>query len=398
MSPNSFNQIATVTSMNVRNISRRWGSSSVAVVGVACVVGVFIGVLSMAAGFQRTMLNADSPDSLLFMRAGATSEMSSGLSQEQTQLIGALPAIALDGGQKLTSAELFVVADLSKKDSATPANVTLRGVQDAAFKVRDGVKLRAGRRFQSGTNELIVGIGAERQFANLTLGSKVKLGQAEWTVVGTFEARGGLAESELWCNDKALQAAYRRGNSYQSVRARMSGADALPRIKAAMQADLGLAGIDVRRESDYLAEQSAPLTSLIVSVGYPLAVVMALGAIFGAINTMYTSVSMRTREIATLRALGFGRLPVVVSTVAESLVLALAGSVIGAAVAYLVFNGYTVSTLNSASFSQVVFDFAVTPALVEKGVVMALIIGLFGALFPAMRAVRLPVAAALRER
>ncbi|MES2672797.1 MAG: ABC transporter permease [Pseudomonadota bacterium] len=396
MTFNSFTQIFIITWMNLRNIPQRLGTSAVAVFGVACVVGVFTGVLSMAAGFERTMRNAGSPDTAIVLRAGATSEMSSGLDYETTQQVANLPGVAKDEAGSISSAELFVVVDIAKRATNSSANVPLRGVQPEAFKVRHTFKIIAGRNFEPGKNELIVGRGAQKQFANLDVGSKIKLGQTEWDVVGLFESGGGVAESELWCDAKILQAAYRRGNSYQTIRLQLTSPAALKELKSAIAADPKF-NLDVQLESEYLAAQSEPLSKFIKIVGYPLAILMAIGAIFGAINTMYTSVSTRTREIATLRAIGFGALPVAISTLVESLVLSFLGGIIGSIVVYLVFNGYTVSTLNFASFSQVVFDFAVTPQLLVQGVIFAAVIGFIGGIFPAFRAAYLPVATALRE-
>jgi len=393
---NWFAQIFIISVMNLRNITQRAGASLVAVFGVACVVSVFVGVLSMATGFQRTMANAGSPDTVIFMRAGATSEMSSGLSYEQTQLVEKLPGIAKDDDRPLSSAELFVVVDLAKKATNSSANVSLRGVQPAAFKVRDKVTIIEGRNFEPGKNELIVGRSSQKQFANLEVGKTIKFGQTEWHIVGVFSAGGGLAESEIWCDAKILQGTYRRGNSYQTIRAKIESPASVAQLQTALAADPRFI-VDVKLEADYLAEQSEPLSKFITSIGYPLAILMALGAIFGAINTMYSSVSTRTREIATLRALGFGAFPVAFSTLVESLVLALVGGVIGSVAVYFIFNGYTVSALNFSSFSQVVFDFAVTPALIKQGVLMAIFIGFIGGLFPAYRAANLPVATALRE-
>jgi len=393
---NWLTQIIIVSVMNLRNIGQRLGTSLVAIFGVACVVGVFIGVLSMAAGFQRTMTSATSDDAVIIMRSGATSEMSSGISYEQSQLVANMPGIKKEDDTPLTSAELFVVVDISKKSTNSSANVSLRGVQGGAFKVRDNFKIVGGRNFEPGKNELIVGRAAQKQFNNLALGSSIKFGQTVWQVVGVFEAGGSLAESELWCDAKILQAIYRRGNSFQAIRAKLENTKALDTLKDAIAADPKLT-LDVRLESEYLAEQSAALSTFIKVIGYPLAMIMALGAIFGAINTMYTSVSTRTREIATLRALGFGAFPVAVSTLFESLVLAFIGGAIGSVIVYFLFNGYTVSTLNFSSFSQVVFDFAVTPALLKQGVIFAAVIGFIGGLFPAIRAARLPVATALRD-
>lgn len=393
---NGLTQILVITLMNLRNLPQRLGTSSVAVFGVACVVGVFIGVLSMATGFQRTMVNSGAEDVVILMRAGATSEMSSGMGYDQTQLIANLPGIAKHETQPLSSPELFVVVDVPKRSTDSSANVPLRGVEPMAFAVRDSFKIIKGRNFEPGKNELIVGRGAQQQFSNLNVGSSIKFGQTEWQVVGLFEAGGGLAESEIWCDAKILQNAYRRGNSYQTVRVKLEHKNAFDAFKAAVAGDPKF-NLDVQREKDYLSAQAEPLSQFIKVVGYPLAIIMALGAIFGAINTMYTSVSNRTREIATLRALGFGSIPVAVSTLVESLVLALVGGVIGSLVVYLIFNGYTVSTLNFASFSQVVFDFAVTPELLLQGVIFAIVIGLIGGFFPAIRAARMPVATALRE-
>ncbi len=393
---NGIAQIILITLMNLRNLPQRMGTSSVAVFGVACVVGVFIGVLSMASGFQRTMVNAGSDDVLMLLRAGATTEMNSGLGYDQTQLIANLPGIAKQDGQPLSSPELFVIVDVPMRNKDASANAPLRGVEPMAFSVRKQFNIVEGRNFEPGKNELIVGRGAQTQFANLNVGSVVKFGQTEWNVVGVFESGGGLAESEIWCDAKILQNAYRRGNSYQIVRVKLEDKNGFAAFKEAIAADPKL-NLDVKRETEYLAEQSEPLSKFIKMIGYPLAMLMALGAIFGAVNTMYTSVSNRTREIATLRALGFGATPVAISTLVESLVLAITGGIIGSVIVYFVFNGYTVSTLNFASFSQVVFDFAVTPDLLVQGVMFATVIGFIGGFFPAIRAARLPVAAALRE-
>lgn len=393
---NSLSQIAIITAMNLRNLPQRLGTSSVAIFGVACVVGVLIGVMSMASGFQRTMISAGSPTMALVMRSGSTSELNSGLSYEQTQLIGNSPGVQREDGQPIASAELYVIVDLLKRTTLSSANVPLRGVEANAFKVRDNVEIIAGRNFELGKNELIVGRGAQGQFANLDVGSTIKFGPTEWTIVGIFEAGGGLSESELWCDVRILQDAYRRGNSFQSVRVKLTSSAALDEFKAALAANPQL-DMDAQLETDYLSAQAKPVTQFIKAIGYPVAILMALGAIFGAVNTMYASVSTRTREIATLRALGFGSIPVAFSTLFESLVLSLIGGALGSLVVFLLFNGYSVSTLNFSSFSQVVFDFAVTIDLLVQGVIAAAIIGILGGFFPAVRAARLPVATALRE-
>lgn len=393
---NGLSQIGIITMMNLRNLPQRIGTSSVAVFGVACVVGVLIGVMSMASGFQRTMTNAGSTTTAIVMRTGATSELNSGISYEQSQLIANAPGIQRADGEPIASPELFVIVDLLKRATQSSANVPLRGVGSNAFTVRDSVKIVEGRNFEAGRNELIVGRGAHSQFANLDVGSTIKFGPTEWTVVGIFTAGGGLAESELWCDSRILQNAYRRGNSFQSVRVKLTSTEALSELKTAIASNPQLE-MDAQLETDYLAAQAEPISMFIKAVGYPVAVLMALGAIFGAVNTMYASVSTRTREIATLRALGFGSFPVAFSTLFESLVLSLIGGAIGSLIVFLLFNGYSVSTLNFSSFSQVVFDFAVTADLLIQGVFFAAIIGIIGGLFPAIRAARLPVATALRE-
>jgi putative ABC transport system permease protein len=283
------------------------------------------------------------------------------------------------------------------RDGGNPANVPLRGVQQHSFTVRDNVRIVEGRNFQEGQNELIVGRAAQGKFAGLNVGDSIKFGQSEWRIVGAFEDNGSVSESELWCDVRILQQAYRRGNSFQSVRVKLNTPQALDEFKKALASDPRLAIVGVQSEKDYYSVQSEGMTKFIKAVGYPLAILMAIGAVFGALNTMYASVSARTREIATLRALGFGNLSVICATVVESMLLAFAGSLLGAVIVYLVFNGYTVSTMNGASFSQVVFAFAVTPQLLWQGINAAVWIGLIGGFFPALRAVRVPVVVALRE-
>ena len=393
-----FRQIASVTWMNIRNIPARPGSAAVAIFGVAAVVGVFAAVLSMATGFQHTMQAAGAEDVAIVLRAGATGELSSGLAQDQVNVIADAPGVVRDeSGEPLASAELFVIVDIPLKgDPDSSANVPLRGVQPQAFEVRPNLQVVEGRSFEPGRHEMLVGRGAQSQFEGLEVGNTLRFGQLDWTVVGVFEDNGSVSESELWCDVRVLQPAYNRGNSYQSVRVRLESADRMETFEAAL-ADDPRVNVDIQRESDYYAEQSRGLATFIRIVGYPLTILMGFGAIFGALNTMYTSVAARSQEIATLRALGFGATPVAIATLIESAVLSLIGGVIGAVAAYLIFNGYTVSTLNGASFSQVVFAFAVTKELLVQGLIAALVIGLIGGLFPAIRAARLPVVMALRE-
>ncbi len=391
-----LNQIFAVTTLNILNLPRRFATSAVAIVGVAAVVLVFAAVLSMAKGFERTMIAAGSDDVAIVLRSGATAELNSGLSQEQAQIIAGMPGVQKDGDRAVASAELFVVVDVIKKSTGKDANVPFRGVQEGAFDVRNGVSIVEGRMFETGRNEMIVGRAAQQQFAGLDVGSTLRLGRVDWQVVGAFEAGGSVSESEIWTDARVLQDAYRRGTSYQSVRVRLEGPGSLATFADALEADPRI-DVDAYSERQFYADQAQYLSEFIRLLGYPITILMAIGAVFGALNSMYASVSVRGTEIATLRALGFGPFAVLVSTVIESTLLALAGGLIGGALAFVVFNGFRVSTLNGNSFSQVVFDFAVTGDLIVQGLVTALIIGFIGGLMPAIRAARLPVAQALRE-
>lgn len=392
----TIKQIIAVTLLNLRNLPRRFASSAVAVVGVGAVVLVFAAVLSMAAGLERTMLSAGSDDTAVIMRSGATSELNSGLSNEQTLIIGNAPGVLKDGDNAIMSAELYVITDVKKLSNQTDANVPFRGVQTGAFEVRDNIRISDGRMFEPGKNEIVVGRAAQREFMGLGVGDTIRFGQTEWAIVGTFDAGGSVSESELWTDVRVLQSAYRRGNSFQSVRVRLESPDSIETLRQALDEDPRIDS-DVMSEREYYSSQSQGLVQFIKLIGYPLTILMAIGAVFGALNSMYSSVSVRGKEIATLRALGFGPTAVLLSTIVESVLLALVGGLLGGLLAYLAFNGFTASTLNGQSFSQVVFDFAVTPELLVQGMKAALIIGIVGGFFPAIRAARLPVAQALRE-
>ena len=389
-------QILAVTALNIRSITQRLGASAVAAICVAGVVIVFIGVLSIAEGFHKAMAGVGDPQTVIVMRAGADTEMTSGMSGDTARIIMDTPGILRDENGPVASPELFVVVAHPSKKDESDANVPLRGVSAAALAVRPDVKIVEGRMFTPGTNEIVVGRAASRQFARLTIGSTAKWGQNTWTVVGIFDANGSAAESEIWCDAKVLQPAYRRGNSYQSVFARLESVDTFQRFKDTLTTDPRVS-VAVVREPDYYAGQSEMLQNIIRMIGTVIAVLMGIGAIFGAVNTMYSAVASRTREIATLRALGFGSFPVVFSVLAESLVLAFIGGAVGGLVAWAAFDGYQTSTMNFQSFSQVAFAFAVTPRLLGQALLYSLLMGLLGGLFPAWRAARLPVVTALRE-
>ncbi len=389
-------QASAVAALNVRNLRERRGASLAAVVGVAGVVAVFVAVLSMAEGFRATMRRAGSPDRVIVLRGGADAEMTSVLSREETRIIAAAPGVARTSEGPVASAELFVIVDLPKRSTGTVANVPLRGVQPEAFEVREHLRIVEGRRFRPGRNEIIVGRAAVSQFAGVDLGHELRWGENTWTVVGIFDTGGTVADSELWCDASVLQPAYRRGSSFQAIYAKLTSPDAFDTFKDALTTDPRL-DVRVVRETDYYEEQSELLARIINNLGMFVAGLMGIGAVFGALNTMYSAVAARAREIATLRAIGFGGVPVVISVLAESLLLCLAGGVIGGGLSYLAFNGYQTSTINWQSFSQVAFAFAVTPRLLVLGTVYALVMGLAGGLFPAIRAARLPIATALRE-
>jgi putative ABC transport system permease protein len=368
----------------------------VAIIGIAGVVVVFVSVLSIAEGFRAAMVKAGDPQRVIVMRTGSDTEMTSGFSGEDARLIMDTPGIQRGANGPVASAELFVIVNHPLARTGTDANVPLRGVSPSVLQVRPEVRIVEGRMFESGRNEIIVGRAASRQFANLTVGSNVRWGESSWQVVGLFEANGSVAESELWCDARVLQPAYRRGNSYQSVYARLESEGAFQGVKDAMTADPRL-NVTVIREPEYYAAQSRVLQSVIRGVGFLIAGLMGLGAVFGAVNTMYNAVASRTREIATLRALGFQSLPVVISVLAEAVLLSLIGGALGGLAAWLAFDGYQTATMNWQSFSQVAFAFAVTPALLVQALVYATLMGLLGGLLPAWKAARMPVVSALRQ-
>ena len=393
---NWLSQIVAVTGVTLRSIPQRLGSSIVAIIGIGGVVIVFTAVLSIADGFQAAMKGTGDPQTVIVLHQGSDTEMTSGFSGEEARLISEAPAIEKGPDGPHASPELFVIVGHPLKRSGTDANVPLRGLTPMALKVRPQVKIVEGRMFTPGTNEIVVGRSASRQFMGLSVGTSVRWGESSWQVVGIFDAGGSVAESEIWCDAKVLQPAYRRGNSYQSVIVRLESVDSFQTFKDALTTNPRLQ-VTVIREPDYYAQQSQVLQTIIRSIGFGIAGLMGLGAIFGAINTMYSAVANRTREIATLRALGFGSSPVVVSVMVEAVILSLVGGLIGGLLAWAAFDGYQTATMNFQSFSQVAFAFKVSPSLLARGMFFALIMGLIGGLFPAIRAARLPVVTALRQ-
>lgn len=390
-------QTLAVMALNIRTIPARLSSSAVAIVGIAGVVVVFVSVLSIASGFSAAMQGTGSRGRALVMRSGADSELTSGVSGSEVDIIKQAPGMARDGQSGLASAELYVILDLPKKSAPDKsANIPMRGIEPSGLALRPEVTIVDGRMFQFGTNEVIAGRGANGQFVNLNVGDTVKTGQNTWQVVGVFTANGGVSETEVWADARTIQGAYRRGNTYQSVLAGLESPEAFDTFRDWLTANPQL-NVSIRRENEYYASQGQALSRLIQTIGFGIALLMGLGAVFGAVLTMYTAVATRSREIATLRALGFETSSVLVSVLAESLVLGAIGGLVGGTLAYLGFNGYQTSTMNFQTFSQVAFAFRVTPELLGLGLFYALSMGLVGGLLPALRAARLPIPSALRE-
>ncbi|HEY1138295.1 MAG TPA: ABC transporter permease [Xanthomonadaceae bacterium] len=389
----TLTQTREIVMMNLRSIPDRLAPSLVIVIGIAGVVGVLVALLSMSSGLQQTLGGNGRDDQAVITRGGSQGELSSFLTIASMTLIKQDRAIARGSdGLPLASGELIVITEVPRPGQSTGANVTLRGVESVGFALRPDFVMVEGRRFRPGVQEIIVGDGAAKQFEGLAIGNQLRFRGATWTIVGHFRS-GDAYDSELWTDRETLQGAFGRAG-VSSLLVQLRGMNDLDPMKDRLTADPQL-DVDVRSQRDYYTGQSAGLTSVIGWLAGVVATIMAFGAVFGALNTMYSAVSARTREIGTLRALGFGALPVVASVMAESLLLSLCGGVLGAVIAYLAFNGYAVSTLGGG-FTQVAFQFAVTPGLVMLGVALALGIGFIGGLAPAVRAARIPVTEALR--
>lgn len=389
-------QAFAITGLSIRSIPQRWAPSLVIVIGLAGVVAVFTALLAMATGFESTLKATGRSDVALILRGGSDAELNSAFDRDSTDLIKNEPGIAKGpDGKPLASAELMVIAELVRKDDRNSgANITLRGVEPTAFALRPQLKIIAGRNFTPGLREMIVGKGVLRQFQGADIGKVVRMRGSEWTVVGTFES-GDAHESEMWTDINVARTTFGRIGS-SSVLAALDGANGLATLKAAVAADPRLS-LDVLREQEYYSGQTKQFRQTIGLLAGIVTIIMGLGAVFAALNSMYAAVAARGKEIATLRAIGFGGTPVVASVMTESLLLALAGAVLGALIAYVLFNNLSVSTLGQ-SFTQIVFNFQVTPALVLRGLVIAVIIGMVGGLMPALRAARLPVTTSLREQ
>ncbi|MEL4893566.1 ABC transporter permease [Xanthomonas protegens] len=379
--------------IGIASLPQRWGASSVIVVGIAGVVGVLVAMLAMGQGFQATLDSTGDDTTAIVLRGGSQAETNSVITRDQVPLIASLAGVARGTDNRpLVSPELSQVVNLQSKSDGTDVNAQFRGVGEQGWAVHDKVKILQGRRFKPGLREIVVGKGAQSQFRGLQLGQTLTLGNQAWTVVGVF-ASGDAHDSELWTDTQTLATTYNR-SAYQSISVRTQGQDGFRQFKAAMDADPRLK-LDVFTTREYYRKQGGNLSKVLEVLGTFIGTIMAIGAVFGALNTMYAAVATRAREIATMRALGFRGLPVVVAVMLETMLLALLGGVLGGLIAWAIFNGYSVSTLGS-NFSQVVFQFKVSPPLLWTGLKWALGIGLVGGLFPALRAARLPITTALR--
>lgn len=392
-------QTLSVASVGISTLGQRLGASAVIVVGIAGVVGVLVALLAMAEGYAQTLRQTGSTDTAIVMRGASAAEVASGLERESTVQIAQAAGVARDAkGEPLASSEIVVAANLPLKKGTIAddeGSVQLRGIGEQAWAVRPQVKLVEGRRFEPGLRELIVGRGAARQFAGLVPGQDIRLGTQQWKVVGVF-ASGDAMESEVWADASVLADTYRRGSSRNSVTVKLADAQAFATFKAALQSNPQLK-VDVSTTLDHFSKQSEGVTKMLRIIGITVGSIMAIGAMFGALNTMFAAVAARAREIATLRAIGFPGLPVVVAVMLETMLLALIGGLIGGVVAWLLFNGYNASTMAPGSVGQLAFELKVSPDVLWTGLKWALAIGFIGGLFPAVRAARLPVTTALRE-
>ena len=384
-------------SYNFRSIRARWTSTIVAVLGIAGTVGVFVAMLSLARGFRATLVASGSPDDALVMRAGSTSEMMGGITLDSVRVVQDKPGVARDAsGQPLVTQEVVGVIPVPLISTGTDANVQVRGVSPNVLEIRKFVKIVQGRMFTPGLDELVVGKNASKTYQGLTVGNTVNFGGGHWKVVGMFDAGGSSFDSEVWCDARILNEVLKRpANIFQSATVHLTSPAAFREFKDAVGSDPQL-NLEVEREVDYYAKQSSTMTRLITVLGGLVAAIMAIGAVFGALNTMYSAVSERGREIATMRALGFSSWNVILSFLFEALVISVIAGIIGC-VAVLRLNGVTTSTMNFQTFSNVAFAFKITFGLLVEGVLFALVMGVLGGLLPAVRAALRPVAVSLRE-
>jgi putative ABC transport system permease protein len=381
---------------NVRSVRARWTSTIVAVLGIAGTVGVFVAMLSLARGFKATLVASGSPDNALVMRAGSSSEMMGGITLDSIKVIQDAPGVARGSNGPLITQDVVGVMPIPLISTGTDANVQIRGVSPNVLEIRKFVRMSQGRMFNPGMSEIVVGKNASKTYSGLTVGNKIDMAGGHWEVVGVFDANGSAFDSEIWTDSRVLNDILKRpSNIFQSATVHLESPSSFQALKDSLTSDPRL-NVDVTREIDYYAKQSTTMTTLITVLGGLVAAIMAIGAVFGALNTMYSAVAERGREIATMRALGFNAYSVVFSFLVEALLISFIGGVIGCLVV-LPLNGLTTSTMNFQTFSNLAFAFKITPELLVKGIIFALVMGVVGGLLPAVRAASLPVATALRE-
>ena len=391
-------QARSVTAVGISTLTQRLGSSAVIVVGIAGVVGVLVALLAMAEGYSQTLRNSGSEDTAIVMRGASSNEVSSSLSREDIVQIEQAPGVARNAeGQPILSAETVVAANLPIKGSKTDesGSAQVRGISEAAFTVRPKARIIEGKSFQPGLREIIVGQGAVRQFEGLKVGATLKLGNQPWTIVGIF-ASGDAMESELWADANVVNDTYKRGSGRNSATVKLENPAAIKAFSEALESNPQLK-VKATTTLEFFSKQGEKMTKILRTIGITVGAIMAVGAVFGALNTMFAAVASRAREIATLRAIGFRGVPVVVAVMLETTLLALIGGLVGGGVAFVLFNGFEASTMSAGSVGKLSFNMAVSPALLWEGIKWALAIGFIGGLFPAVRAATLPVTAALRE-
>lgn len=399
MAMNAIKQSLIITKMGLISIKQRWVRALTTIVGIVGVVVVFVSLLSIAEGYKKVMNVTRNSDNVIIFMKGANSELVSSLSREQVGLIRLLPEVRRDqDNQPLTSAEVLTITSVKKRDAGESMNISLRGVEAAAFALRQDVRIEAGRRFNAGSREIIVGVKVQKQFDGLTIGSRYQLGDTSWKVVGVFSAGGSVTESEIWTASSDLQSAQQRGSRYQTLYTKLNDGVEVKAFADSANEDPRL-NIKVVREDDYYGEQAQDLNKFVSVLGYTISLLMGFGATFAALNANYANVIARVRELATYKALGFRDEAIVISVVLESVILAVVGGLLGAVATYVFFDGYTASTLfMSRNHSQVVFSFDVSAGILFQAGLLAGGIGVLGGLFPAIQTVRLPVSKVLASR
>jgi putative ABC transport system permease protein len=382
-------QSAAIIKINILSIKNRLGLSLSTIFSVALVVGILLCFLAMSKGFEKTLEGSGLDDVAVILRSGSMSELNSTITLEQARLITSGPGFMQLDGQPLISRELYIVVDAIKKSSNTPANIPLRGIDNLGPKIRENISIISGRMFTPGTNEIVVGKSLLSTFKGFELGKSIKLGNINWKIVGIFSSPGTVFESELWADISVVQSFFKRKGVIQTIRAKMNSSKDIEKLSTFSEKDPRLK-LDVKSEKDFYLDQSNASSDLIFYLGWPLSILMSIGSLAGAINTMYNSVVARTKEIITLRIIGFNSSATFIGTMIESLFLTTIGAIIGIISAYILFDGLTTSTL-SGNFTQVVFSFKMTNELFVKALFLSLFIGLIGGLMPAIRASRMPL-------